>query len=204
MSEVTRLLNAIGQGDRQATEDLLPLVYEELRRLARARMAHERSEHTLQATALVHEAYLRLVAEDGASWVGQAHFFAAAAEAMRRILIEHARRKNAAKHGGQTLRVELDEDITPVAAPCDNLDELLDVDEALDRLATEHPEKAQVVKLLYFAGLNLGEAAGVLGISRTSAYRYWLFARAWLYDAVNGQHDNLTIGRNRVNDGKDR
>ena len=189
MSEVTRLLNAIDQGDSRAAEELLPLVYEELRRLARSRMANERGEHTLQATALVHEAYLRLVDDEDACWDGRNHFFAAAAEAMRRILIEHARRKKAFKRGGQHHRVELDDVLPPIASPCDNVDDLLALDEALDRLAAEDPAKAELVKLLYFAGLNLDEAAAAQGIGRTTAYRHWLFARAWLHDAIAGKAD---------------
>ena len=188
MSDVTRLLAALENGDSQATAQLLPLVYEELRRLARSQMAQERAEHTLQATALVHEAYLRLVVNGGSSsWDGRGHFFGAAAEAMRRILVEHARRKQALKHGGQHHRVELGDDFPPIAAPCDRVDDLLALDEALDRLAEEDAAKAELVKLLYFAGLNLEEAAAAQGISRTTAYRHWVFARAWLYDAMAGK-----------------
>ncbi|HEX2476778.1 MAG TPA: sigma-70 family RNA polymerase sigma factor [Lacipirellulaceae bacterium] len=187
MSEVTRLLVAIGQGDTHASEALLPVVYEELRRLARSRMAQERAEHTLEATALVHEAYLRLIDDENVRWDGRGHFFAAAAEAMRRILIEHARRKNAVKHGGGRERIELNEELPPIASPCDNIEDLLALDEALQRLAKEDPSKAELVKLLYFAGLNLEEAAAAQGISRTTAYRHWLFARAWLHDAIAGK-----------------
>jgi RNA polymerase sigma factor (TIGR02999 family) len=185
MSDVTQLLVAIGRGDEQATAELLPLVYEELRRLAHARMAQERREHTLQATALVHEAYLRLIGDADPGWNGRGHFFAAAAEAMRRILIEHARAKLARKRGGQHQRVEL-EDIPPIIGPCENLDDLLELDAALERLAQEDPAKAELVKLLYFAGLNLEEVAAAQGISRTTAYRRWLYARAWLHDAIAG------------------
>ena len=187
MSEVTRLLEAIDRGDSHATAELLPLVYEELRRLARAHMAGERAEHTLQATALVHEAYLRLVDDKNTVWDGRGHFFAAAAEAMRRILIEHARRKKAQKRGGDHHRVEFDDDCPAIAVPCDNVDDLLALNEALDRLAAEDHAKAELVKLLYFAGLNLDEAAAVQGLSRTTAYRHWLFARAWLHDAIAGK-----------------
>ncbi|HEY4234770.1 MAG TPA: sigma-70 family RNA polymerase sigma factor [Lacipirellulaceae bacterium] len=187
MSEVTRLLVAIGDGDRHATEELLPLVYQELRRLARSKMAQERGEHTLQATALVHEAYLRLVGDDDAKWDGRGHFFAAAAEAMRRILIEHARSKNAQKRGGDLGRVALEDLLPEIACPVENLDELLEINDALDRLAEFDSSKAELVKLLYFAGLNLEEAAAAQGISRTTAYRHWLFARAWLYDAIAGK-----------------
>jgi RNA polymerase sigma factor (TIGR02999 family) len=184
MSDVTRLLQAIDRGDSQASAELLPLVYDELRRLARSHMANERAEHTLQATALVHEAYLRLRGDDAPRWDGRGHFFAAAAEAMRRILIEHARAKNAAKRGGHHQRIDLDDAPPPIACPCENLDELLALDEALDRLAQADAAKAELVKLLYFAGLNLEEAAAAQGISRTTAYRHWQFARAWLHDAM--------------------
>jgi RNA polymerase sigma factor (TIGR02999 family) len=187
VNDVTNILKAIEQGNPQATADLLPLVYQELRRLARAHVAQERVGHSLQATALVHEAYLRLVKDANPCWDGRGHFFAAAAEAMRRILIEHARRRNALKHGGQQQRVELDDRLPAIAAPCDNLDDLLAVDQALDQLAQKDPGKAELVKLLYFAGLNLEEAAAVQGISRTTAYRHWLFARAWLHDAIVGK-----------------
>jgi RNA polymerase sigma factor (TIGR02999 family) len=187
MSEVTRLLEAIGHGDPQATAKLLPVVYEELRRLARSKMAQERSEHTLQATALVHEAYLRLVQDDSPRWDGRGHFFAAAAEAMRRILIEHARRRNATKRGGHRDREPMSDDLPEIASPCDNVDDLLELNAALDRLAEEDAAKAELVKLLYFAGLNLDEAAAVQGISRSTAYRHWLFARAWLHDAIAGK-----------------
>jgi RNA polymerase sigma factor (TIGR02999 family) len=184
MSEVTQLLHAIRQGDQQATAQLLPLVYEELRRLARAHMVRERAEHTLQATALVHEAYLRLIGAQEPDWEGRSQFFAAAAESMRRILIEHARRKHAKKRGGNGQRLELNGELEPIVAPCQQVHELLALDEALDRLAEQHPAKADLVKLLYFAGLNLEEAASIQGLSRTTAYRHWLFARAWLFDAM--------------------
>jgi RNA polymerase sigma factor (TIGR02999 family) len=187
MSDVTRILNEIRQGSSQASAELLPLVYQELRRLARAQMAQERANHTLQATALVHEAYLRIIGDDDPSWDGRGHFFAAAAEAMRRILIEHARRKNSLKQGGQNHRVDLDEEIPPIASPCESVHDLLALDEALDRLSAADAGKAELVKLLYFAGLNLDEAAAVQGISRTTAYRHWLFARAWLHDAIAGK-----------------
>lgn len=192
MSEVTRLLMAIEHGDTHASAELLPVVYEELRRLARSRMAQERAEHTLEATALVHEAYLRLIGEEDGRWDGRGHFFAAAAEAMRRILIEHARRKNALKNGGQREQIELDDDLPPIASPCDNVDDLLALDEALGRLAAEDPNKAELVKLLYFAGFNLEEAAAVQGISRTTAYRHWLFARAWLHEAISGRREGTS------------
>lgn len=186
MSEVTKLLSAINQGDEVATAQLFPLVYDELRRLARAHMASERKEHTLQATALVHEAYLRLLGSADPGWDGRGHFFSAAAEAMRRILIEHARAKNARKRGGERERVPLLE-ADPVVLPCENLEDLLSLDEALNQLAEQDSAKAELVKLLYFAGLNLEEAAAAQGISRTTAYRHWLFARAWLHDAMNSE-----------------
>jgi RNA polymerase sigma factor (TIGR02999 family) len=187
MSDVTRLLQAISDGDSCATAKLLPIVYEELRRLARAHMANERAGHTLQSTALVHEAYMRLVDNANAQWDGRGHFFAAAAEAMRRILIDYARRKKANKRGGNHQRIEFDDEIAPIAAPCDNVDDLLALNDALERLAVADPAKAELVKLLYFAGLNLEEAAAAQGISRTTAYRHWLFARAWLHDAIAGK-----------------
>jgi RNA polymerase sigma factor (TIGR02999 family) len=186
MPEVTQLLNSIGLGDERASVQLLPLIYDELRRLARFHMAQERAEHTLQATALVHEAYLRLVRDEDSAWDNRGHFFAAAAEAMRRILIDHARGKHAQKRGGKYQRIELDENFPPIASPCESLDDLLALDEALDRLALDYPAKSELVKLLYFAGLNLEEAAAAQGISRTTAYRHWLFARAWLHDAITG------------------
>lgn len=192
MSEVTQLLQAIGKGDAQATAQLLPLVYEELRRIARSRMSNERAEHTLQATALVHEAYLRLLGNSNPQWEGRGHFFAAAAEAMRRILIEHARAKQAVKRGGRVDRVdrvELD-DFPAITGPWDKIDDLLSLDEALVRLERADPAKAELVKLLYFAGLNLEEAAAAQGISRSTAYRHWLFARAWLFDAMGEKLEN--------------
>src|SRR5689334_12640185 len=179
MSEATRLINAVNEGDQQAAADLLPVVYQELRRLARAQMGHERSEHTLQATALVHEAYLRLIDGQPDGWDGSRHFFAAAAESMRRILIEHARRRNALKRGGQCDRVPLEDDEIPaIASPCDGVVDVIALNEALDRLAAQHPDKAELVKLLYFAGLSLDEAGSVLGLSRSTVHRHWLFARA--------------------------
>jgi RNA polymerase sigma factor (TIGR02999 family) len=185
MSDVTRLLDAIDQGDPTALSQLLPIVYQELRQLARSRMAQERPEHTLQATALVHEAYLRLLGDGQARWAGRRQFFAAAAEAMRRILIEHARQKKSLKHGGDRLRVDLADEMPPIISAVDNIDDLLALNDALDRLANEHPEKVELVKLLYFGGLNLEQAGAAIGISRTEAYRQWVFARAWLHDAIN-------------------
>jgi RNA polymerase sigma factor (TIGR02999 family) len=190
MSDVTRILSQLESGDGRAAEQLLPLVYDELKRLAAHRLALEKPGNTLQATALVHEAYVRLVEVDAVqSWDSRGHFFAAAAEAMRRILIDRARRKNAVKHGGERQRIELG-DAPAIALPCENLDELLALDEALDKLAAVDANKATLVKLLYFAGLNLDDAAAAQGISRTTAYRHWLFARAWLKDAIDGPAGN--------------
>ncbi len=180
MSDVTRQLDAASQGDRQAAAELLPLVYEELRRLAAARLAREKPGQTLNATALVHEAFLRLVG--GQTFDGQRHFFAAAAEAIRRILVEQARRRQALKRGGAKEREELDLD--RVAAPAPD-DELLALHEALDRFAEAHPEKAELVKLRYFAGLTADQAATALGISPSSADRQWAYARAWLRRAMS-------------------
>jgi RNA polymerase sigma factor (TIGR02999 family) len=185
MSEVTRILSAIEQGDPSAAEQLLPLVYDELRRLAAEKMAQERPGQTLQATALVHEAYLRLVASPGREsgekaphWNSRGHFFAACAEAMRRILVESARRKNRLKHGRDRARVDLDSGCLVSAAP--SLD-LLALDEALSRLAETEPAKAELVKLRFFAGLTMPEAAAALDISLATAERYWTFAKSWLY-----------------------
>jgi RNA polymerase sigma factor (TIGR02999 family) len=182
MSDVTRILSAIEQGDPQAAEQLLPLVYDELRKLAAQKLAQEKPGHTLQATALVHEAYLRLVdGEKAEHWNSRGHFFAAAAEAMRRILVDNARRKRRPKHGGDRQRVALGESL-PWADPGDDL---LAIDEALNRLAAEEPVKAELVKLRYFAGLSLEEAAACLSISPATAKRYWAVARAWLFAALS-------------------
>jgi RNA polymerase sigma factor (TIGR02999 family) len=179
MSNVTRLLEAANRGDRQAAADLLPLVYDELRKLAVSRMANESPDQTLQATALVHEAYLRLIGPaDEARWENRGHFFAAAAEAMRRILVDAARRKRREKHGGNYHRVELD--ALPVVAP-DSRDDLVALDDALTRLADEDPQAARLIELRHFAGLTIAESAQVLGISPRSADRVWAFARAWLH-----------------------
>lgn len=178
MNEVTRILNAVNRGDRHAASELLPLLYEELRKLAAARLAHEPAGHTLQATALVHEAYLRLVGgEEEQDWENRGHFFAAAAEAMRRILIDNARRKLRVRHGGEFERIEL-----PAELPeCnDHPERLIELDEALTRLATEDTVAAEVVKLHFFAGLSLEEVGAILGMSRASAYRQWAYARSWL------------------------
>ena len=179
MSDVTRLINAAAAGDACAAADLLPLVYAELRRLASVRMADEKKGHTLQPTALVHDAYLRLVGpEPDRQWNSRGHFFAAAAEAMRRILIEQARRKRADKHGGGRLRVDLPEDL---ATPGGASDDLLALDEALGVLEQHDADAARLVKLRYFAGLGHAEAAEAMGISRGAADRLWAVARAWLF-----------------------
>jgi RNA polymerase sigma factor (TIGR02999 family) len=182
MNEVTRIMSAIEQGDPRAAEQLLPLVYGELHALAAARLAQEKPGQTLQATALVHEAYLRLVDTKNAQcWNNRGHFFAAAAEAMRRILIDNARRKRRPKHGGNLQRVELNEAL----AVGDAREDVLALDEALSRFAQEQPAKAELVKLRYFAGLSLEEAASCLGISTATAKRYWSVGRAWLFAALS-------------------
>ncbi len=180
MSDVTRLLEAAHRGDKQAAAELLPLVYGELRRLAATKLAQEWPGQTLDATALVHEAYLRLVGDQ--QFDGRGHFFAAAAEAIRRILVEQARRKQAARHGGRRQREGLDPDRLAAPAPDD---ELLALHDALDRLAGQHPEKAELVKLRYFAGLTADQAAAALGISPTTGDRHWAYARAWLRRAMS-------------------
>jgi RNA polymerase sigma factor (TIGR02999 family) len=184
MADVTQLLDAAAAGDRKAAAELLPLVYDELRKLAAARLAEEKPGQTLQATALVHEAYLRLVGPDpDRGWNDRGHFFAAAAEAMRRILVDHARHKKSLKGGGGRARAELREDA--VAAP-EAADEILAVDEALAGLTAADPKAAELVKLRYFAGLSVDEAAQALNISARSADRLWAYARAWLQRAVSG------------------
>jgi RNA polymerase sigma factor (TIGR02999 family) len=184
MNEVTRILDAIQTGDPRAAEQLLPLVYNELRNLAAHRMAQEAPGQTLQATALVHEAYIRLVDVDKAQhWDSRAHFFAAAAEAMRRILIDNARGKGRVKRGGDRKRVDLDEaNAVSLAAP----DELLVIDEAIAKLEADDPQAAQLVRLRYFAGLSVEEAAEMSGLSRSSAYEHWSYARAWLHCELYG------------------
>jgi RNA polymerase sigma factor (TIGR02999 family) len=182
MSDMTQLLSAIGQGDPKAAEQLLPLVYDELRKLAAQRLAQEKPGQTLQATALVHEAYLRLVgAEGGRDWNGRGHFFAAAAEAMRRIVIDRARDKRRLKRGGGGQRVDLDLGDLPGISPDEDL---LALDDALQRLERDEPIGASLVKLRYFAGLGQSEAAEALGLPRRTADRHWAFARAWLYDRL--------------------
>jgi RNA polymerase sigma factor (TIGR02999 family) len=184
MSDVTRLLDAAAAGDRNAAADVLPLVYDELRRLAAARMAAECPNQTLQPTALVHEAYLRLVGTaDGDRWDHRGHFFAAAAEAMRRILVEAARRKKAAKHGGGLNRHDAND--LPIAAPQADED-LVALDEALTRFAQGEPQKAELVKLRYFGGLTIEQAADALGISPATAKRHWAYSKAWLFQAMGG------------------
>jgi RNA polymerase sigma factor (TIGR02999 family) len=185
MSEVTRVLSAIEEGDPHAAEQLLPLVYDELRKLAAQKFAQEKPGQTLEATALVHEAYLRLVdVEKVQHWDSRTHFFTAAAEAMRRILIENARRKKRLKRGGSRERVDLDDaHVVSTAAP----DELLLIDEAIAKLAAEDPQAAQLVRLRYFAGLSVEEAAAMSGLSRSSAYEHWSYARAWLRCELYGK-----------------
>jgi len=185
MSEVTQILQAIENGDAKASEELLPLVYQELRRVAAHKMSNEAAGHTLQPTALVHEAYLRLVGpEQSQQWDGRGHFFAAAAEAMRRILVDRAREKKALKRGGNLERVDIDAVELPSPMPDD---ELLALDEALDRLATVDTRAAEMVKLCFFVGLTQEEAARELGISLSTAERVWGFARAWLLREVKKQ-----------------
>jgi RNA polymerase sigma factor (TIGR02999 family) len=182
MKDVTRILSAIEQGDARAAEQLLPLVYDELRKLARVKLAREQPGQTLQATALVHEAYLRLVDVDQARrWDSQGHFFAAAAEAMRRILVERARRRRSRKRGGGLVRHDLDE--VQLAVP-ELEDDLLALDEALARLAAKDPVKARLVELRHFAGLTIEQAAKALGLATTTAHRHWNYARAWLHQAI--------------------
>jgi len=191
MNEVTRILDEIQQGNAGAAAELLPLVYDELRKLAAAKLAHEKPGHTLEATALVHEAYLRLVdatGEQGANaprsprFDGRGHFFAAAAEAMRRILVDNARKRHAAKHGGNLKRHDAAD--VPIAAP-EPTDDLVALDEALDKLAALHPQKAELVKLRYFAGLTIEQAAEALGISPATAKRHWTYSKAWLFQAIS-------------------
>lgn len=183
MNDVTRILSAMDNGDLQAADQLLSLVYEELRRLANARLSNEKPGQTLQATALVHEAYIRLVdATEAQQWESRGHFFGAAAEAMRRILVDNARRKNRPKHGGDRHRVNLDEACIVSNDPSRDLVEL---DEALTRFAESNSVKADLVKLRFFAGMTIPDAAAALGISHATAERYWTYARTWLYCELN-------------------
>ena len=186
MADLTAILNRAGKGDPSAADELLPLVYDELRKLAAARMAGESSEHTLQATALVHEAWLRLGADNQPAWQNRAHFFAAAAEAMRRILIDAARRRHAQRHGGGLERVDVADPNLQIAAPGRD-EELLAVHESLDRLAAEDPRKSELVKLRYFAGMTLEQAADALGVSVPTAKRDWAYARAGLFPDIVGR-----------------
>ena len=179
--DVTRILEAAQRGDPKAAEELLPLVYDELRKLAAAKMAQERPNQTLQPTALVHEVWLRLVGNENQKWNGHAHFFGAAAEAMRRILIENARRKRAARHGGGQAKLDIQE--IEIASPTKD-DELLAVSDALEKFAARDKQKAELVKLRYFVGLTTEEAAEVLGISIPTADRWWNFSRAWLFEEI--------------------
>lgn len=182
LSDITQILEAAERGDPKAAEELLPLVYEELRKLAAARMANEAPGQTLQPTALVHEAWLRLVGDQNPKFANRAHFFAAAAEAMRRILIDRARRKHAARHGGNHQRVQIEE--ADFAIPDQDTDQLLAVNEALDKLASTDQVEAELVKLRYFVGLTIDEAAVILGVSPRTAKYYWTHARAWLFREI--------------------
>jgi len=187
MSDVTRILERAQAGDPQAADELLPLIYDELRKLAAAKMANEAPGQTLQPTALVHEAWLRLVGSPNQKWKGRAHFFGAAAEAMRRILIENARRKRAARHGGGLARLDVQE-IEIASAPKD--EELLAIHDALEKFAARDPKKAELVKLRYFVGLTTQEVAEVLGISVPTADRWWNFSRAWLFEEIEREQKN--------------
>ena len=184
MSEVTQILEAITRGEPKAAEELLPLVYSELRRLAAHKMASEAPGQTLQPTALVHEAWLRLTNDDQRKWNDRTHFFAAAAEAMRLILVDNARRKHTQRHGGGQQRVEMPE---IASAVMENDDKLLEVNEALGKFTALDPQKAELVKLRYFVGMTLEQAAEALGISERTAKRYWAFARAWLHEEIKAQ-----------------
>jgi len=186
MSEVTRILTAIEQGDAQASEELLPLVYHELRRMAAHKMASEPAGHTLQPTALVHEAWLQLVDSQNQSWQNRAHFFGAAAEAMRRILIARARRKHTQRRGAGAMHLDVDE--IEIASPAPD-DQLLALNDALDRFAVLEPQQAELVKLRYFVGMKIPEAAEVIGISEATAKRWWAYARAWLFHEISAPPD---------------
>jgi RNA polymerase sigma factor (TIGR02999 family) len=188
MSEITRILTAIEQGDARTTDELLPLVYQELRRLAAHKMAHEPAGHTLQPTALVHEAWLRLVDSPNQSWQNRAHFFGAAAEAMRRILIARARRKQTQRRGARAQHLDVDE--LEIASPAPD-DQLLALNDALDRFAGLEPQQAELVKLRYFVGLKTEEAAEVLGVSKATANRWWAYARAWLFHETRADSSGI-------------
>jgi len=185
VSDLTLILQQMERGDPQAADRLLPLVYDELRRIAAGKMAREPAGQTLQPTALVHEAWLRLGGDEQPTWQNRAHFFGAAAEAMRRILIDRARRRCALRHGGGQERVDIDD--LELAAGTENDDQLLAIHEALDELAARDPQKAELVKLRYFAGLTIEEAALALGISEPTAKRWWTFARTWLYQEIRAE-----------------
>jgi RNA polymerase sigma factor (TIGR02999 family) len=191
MTDVTRILNAIEQGDAGATEELLPLVYEELRLLAAQKMSQEPPGHTLQATALVHEAYLRLVEAKDQNWNSRGHFFKAAAEAMRRILVDNARRKKSLRAGGEHQHIDIDQaDLWTLTLPDErSSDDLLALDEALEKLSKTDPRNAELVKLRYFAGLSLDQVAKIEGVSRRTATRWWTYARAWLHREISGGRD---------------
>jgi len=183
LSDVTRILESIEHGDPKAADALLPLVYGELRKLAASKMANEAPNQTLQPTALVHEAWQRLVGKDNPQFANRAHFFSAAAEAMRRILIDNARRKRALRHGGDQQRMDMD-GVLEVAAPCDD-DELMAINDALDKLAAIHAVQAEVVKLRYFVGMTNVETAQALGLSERTVKNYWTHARVWLFREIN-------------------
>ena len=188
MTDVTRILTAIEQGDARAADELVPLVYEELRLLAAQKLSQEKPGQTLQATALVHEAYIRLVGDEAQSWNSRGHFFCAAAEAMRRILVENARQKGRTKRGGGFQRVELNESL-PTAPEEHIANELIALDEALDRFTQNDRLKADLVKLRYFAGLTIPQAAQILNISHATAERHWLYARCWLRAEIDRQQN---------------
>jgi len=184
MSDITRILQAIGRGDNHATEELFPLIYDELRHLAVSRMAHEQPGQTLQATAVVHEAWLRLVSDGDRTWQNRAHFFGAAAEAMRRILIENARRKSALKRGGGLARVDIDGIDLAAAGPDDKI---LLLDEALEKLQVEDPQKARIVVMKFFGGMTNHEIAQHLGVTERTIERQWAFARTWIFQNIKSQ-----------------
>ena len=194
MTDVTRILNAIEQGDPKAADELLPLVYEELRLLAAQKLSQEKPGQTLQATALVHEAYIRLVEGENQNWNSRGHFFKAAAEAMRRILVDNARRKQSLKQGGEHQRMDIDistADLSSLSLPGESVPEdVIAIDEALEKLGRKDPRNAELVKLRYFAGLSLDQAAEIEGVSRRTATRWWTYARAWLYRELTGEQDS--------------
>lgn len=196
MTEISRILSSIEAGEPHASEQLLPLVYDQLRDLARQRLAHEKPGQTLDATALVHEAYLRLVGrDDKPHWDGRGHFFAAAAEAMRRILVENARRKQRRKHGGGKHRRKLDADSIPAPEPDEDL---IALDAALRKLAEKDPQKAKLVELRYFAGLTGEQASSILGVSPSTADRHWIYARAWLRREMVGTDEKKSEEKNDI------